>query len=56
MFSIKSGFISGINPDIIGNIENIDYITKSKNSSKRSDNSIELSELLLNVKTSKYGE
>lgn len=54
--SIKSGFISGVNPDIIGNIENIEYITKSKNSSKRANNSIELNDLLSKIKTSKYGE
>lgn len=56
MFSIKQGFLNLISPNIIGHIENIEYITKSKNSKKRDNCSIELHQLLENIKNSKYGK
>lgn len=45
-YSIKQGFIDLIDPEIIGNIVNLEYINVSKNSSKQAKCSIGKEELL----------
>lgn len=55
-FSIKSGFINGISPNIIGNIENLDLLTRIENTKKRDKNSIDHTTLLEKIVNSKYGK
>lgn len=54
--SIKSGFISNISPYAIGNIENLSLINNTENNKKRDNNSISYTDLINNIKNSKYGK
>jgi hypothetical protein len=55
-FSIKSGFINGISPNVIGNIENLELITRTENIKKRDNNSISHEILIKKIVNSKYGK
>ena len=56
MFSIKNGFLNKIDPLIIANIENLELIPSIDNLKKGSNNSIEMSDLLLKIEKRKYGK
>jgi len=55
-FSIKSGFINAISPKVIGNIENLELITRAENIKKRDNNSIDHETLIEKIVNSKYGK
>jgi hypothetical protein len=56
MFSIKSGFINGISPKIIGHIENLELITNAENIKKRDNNSISHEKLIEKILNTNYGK
>lgn len=56
MYSIKNGFLDGVSPNIIGHIENINFISKSNNSSKKCRNSIDLDFLIDNINKFENGK
>ena len=56
IFSIKSGFMEGISPKIIGNIENLRLITSNENTVKKDKNAMSYSELMEKIMNSKYGK
>lgn len=45
-YSIRQGFVNGVNPEIIGSIHNLEILSASENCSKRADCSISLNELV----------
>lgn len=55
-FSISEGFIIGIKPEIIANINNLEFIPWQKNISKRKKCSINLEELCSKINQTQNGE